>query len=177
VWAVVFIVRLALGTFRARLNLSSDTNTVTWLDSLDLTNDLMANTDGCVSNIPQPPVIVWISEPQTPRHSLSISTSWSSKILGVNCETIKYRHSILQFLATWYGTMKMSAAFSVCNERGLREVRKITFSLVKTPHLMAEWIMNPSNFSGADTNLDDSSVFNFLIRDYSRVISGVCVVL
>jgi hypothetical protein len=57
--AVVLIVRLALGTFHARLYLGSNTNTVTWLDSFDLgsnsqdlANDLVANADRRVSNLP-----------------------------------------------------------------------------------------------------------------------------
>jgi len=51
--AVVLIVRLALGTVHARLYLSTDTNSVSWLDSLDLwpntqnlTDDLVTHADG-----------------------------------------------------------------------------------------------------------------------------------
>ncbi len=51
-WAVVLIIRFALWALHARLNLSSNAYTVTWLDSFDLwpdsqdlANDLVANAD------------------------------------------------------------------------------------------------------------------------------------
>jgi hypothetical protein len=56
--AVVLIVRLALGTFHARLHLSAHTNTVSWLDALhlrsnsqNLPDDLVANANWCHSQI------------------------------------------------------------------------------------------------------------------------------
>jgi hypothetical protein len=70
------------------------------------------------------------------------------------------------------GTLKsgiLSAAFSA------RQVNYRTFSLVKSLHLSAEWIMKPSNCSGADAILDDCSVFNFF--DAPRAISGAGVTL
>jgi hypothetical protein len=52
-WAVVLVVRLALRAFHARLDLSANTNTISWLESLNfwsnaqnLANNLMTNTDG-----------------------------------------------------------------------------------------------------------------------------------
>jgi len=60
--AIILIIRLALRTFHARLNLRSNANTISWLDSLDLrpnsqdlANDLVANADRCVSDLSPAP--------------------------------------------------------------------------------------------------------------------------
>jgi hypothetical protein len=52
-WAVVLIVRLALRTFHARLDLSANTDTISWLEpfhfwsnSQNLADNLVTNADG-----------------------------------------------------------------------------------------------------------------------------------
>ena len=35
-----------------------------------------------------PPVMVWMSDPQTPQHSMAMSTSWSSKVLSLYWEDV-----------------------------------------------------------------------------------------
>jgi hypothetical protein len=56
--AVILIIRLALRTLHTRLNLRSNANTISWLESLDLgsnsqdlANNLVADADRCVRDL------------------------------------------------------------------------------------------------------------------------------
>ena len=128
---------------------------------------------GVTARSPQPPVIVCTSEPQTPQHSLSISTSLSSKTLGVNC-------SIVSPCANWYtcnaaafdylAIAKANGAWMVsstwCSGKKItRQGKDHTFSFVKSLHFSLELIMKPSNCSGADAIVVDCSVFCFLLGE------------
>lgn len=99
VWTVVFIVGLALRALHAGLDLGTHANTISnfagsdfGANSDDLSDDFMTDTERCYLRIsvplsgpvyslgltlrsPQPPVMVWTSDPQTPQHSFTISTS------------------------------------------------------------------------------------------------------
>lgn len=151
-WAVVLIVRFALWALHAGLDLSSNTNTVTDFAGCDLLSNTNDSADDFVSNTkrcylgklvehygleavglrtlssPQPPVMVWTSEPQTPQHSFTMSTSWSSKCLGVN--------------------------YVIVNSASKKSF-PITFSLLKSLHLSVDLIIKPSNCSGAAAILMD----------------------
>src|SRR4051794_22929337 len=96
--------------------------------------------DGHTGSSPHPPVMVWTSDPQTPQHSLTISTSFSSKCLGVN-----YISSVSK---AFFKTIHLFS-YQVQRVKRGRERGEQTFCLVKSLHFSEELIMNPSNCSGA----------------------------
>src|SRR3954465_9342912 len=86
--------------------------------------------DGNTGSSPHPPVMVWTSDPQTPQHSLTISTSFSSKCLGVN-----YISSVSKaFLKTIHLFENQVQRVKRGRERGGKQ----TFCLVKSLHFSEE---------------------------------------